>query len=169
MLSTLKKRKSFIELADKLISQIQFEIEQIDHLFDAYQALFLHALQSIEPTLVEITALGSVLHSFYNGLENIFVRIAKALDKNVPSDAQWHRELLLQMGESNPNRMPVLSSSVILRLNDYRSFRHFYRHSYSFFLEWDELEQLVKPLSALWTQVKIELQAFIDSLRNDKV
>ncbi len=138
-------------MTNKIVSQIQFEIEQIDHLFDAYQALFFHASQPVEPNLIEITALASVLHSFYNGLENIFVRIAKGIDNNVSNDPQWHRELLLQMGQSNLNRPPVLSPNMISRLNDYRSFRHFYRHTYSFFLEWEELEQLVKPLPALWT------------------
>jgi hypothetical protein len=31
-------------------------------------------------------------------------------------------------------------------------FRHFYRHGYSFFLEWDELEELVTPLAEVWDQ-----------------
>ena len=153
-------------MLDKVISQIQFEIDQIDYLFEAYNELFLRASQPIEPSLVEITALGSVIHSFYNGLENIFVRVAKGIDKNVSSDPQWHRELLMQMGRSNLHRSPVLSPNLILLLNDYRSFRHFYRHSYSFFLEWDELEKLVKPLPTLWTQTRVELQILVASLKN---
>ena len=37
------------------------------------------------PDLVEITALASVLHSFYNGLENVFLSISKAVDADVPT------------------------------------------------------------------------------------
>jgi hypothetical protein len=59
--------------------------------------------------LVEITATASVLHSFYNGLENIFLTIAKGLDESVPSGAKWHRELLMQMADTNPKRGPVLN------------------------------------------------------------
>jgi hypothetical protein len=33
-------------------------------------------------------------------------------------------------------------------------FRHFYRHSYSFFLDWSELEKLVIPMSVVWAQTK---------------
>lgn len=47
---------------------------------------------------------------------------------------------------------------------DYLGFRHFYRHSYSFFLQWEELEKLVDPLDEVWKQAKNELQIFLDSL-----
>ena len=50
------------------------------------------------------------------------------------------------------------------RLADYLGFRHFYRHSYSFFLEWDELEKLVTPLAEVWDQTKGELELFLVSL-----
>lgn len=117
------------------------------------------------PSLVELTALASVLHSFYNGLENIFLSIAKGIDKNVPTGAQWHRELLTQMTLATEKRASVITSETAQQLSNYLSFRHFYRHSYSFFLEWNELEKLVTPLSEVWQQVKQELQAFLDSLR----
>jgi hypothetical protein len=50
------------------------------------------------------------------------------------------------------------------RLADYLGFRHFYRHSYLFYLEWRELEKLVTPLGEVWEQTKSELQAFLDTL-----
>jgi len=53
------------------------------------------------------------------------------------------------------------------RLADYLGFRHFYRHSYSFYLEWEEVEKLVMSLEEVWEQAKGELQAFLDSLGSD--
>lgn len=53
---------------DKIISQIEFEISQIDQLFIAYSDL-LERAQNNTPDLVEVTAVASVLHSFYNGLK----------------------------------------------------------------------------------------------------
>jgi hypothetical protein len=38
-----------------------------------------------------MTALASVLHSFYNGLENIFLSIARHVDQQVPTGDRWHR------------------------------------------------------------------------------
>jgi hypothetical protein len=56
-------------------SQIRFEVESIDRLlFNSYAEL-LGLVQRKEPTLAEMAALASVLHSFYNGVENIFLSI----------------------------------------------------------------------------------------------
>jgi len=83
-------------LHERTITQIKFEIGQIDKLFASYSELLNHA-QNNEPNLVEITALASVLHSFYNGLENIFLTIAKRIDSQIPDTDQWHRNLLTNM------------------------------------------------------------------------
>jgi hypothetical protein len=86
--------------------------------------------------MIEVTACASVLHSFYNGLENIFLSIVKRIDRNVPTGDRWHRDLLYQMGKETPERKQVLTNKTIDQLVDYMGFRHFYRHSYSFSLEW---------------------------------
>ncbi|MBN1997120.1 hypothetical protein JW935_06180 [candidate division KSB1 bacterium] len=56
---------------NKVAIRIELEISQIDQLLESY-AKILEKAQEEELDLIEITALGSVLHSFYNGLENIF-------------------------------------------------------------------------------------------------
>ena len=61
----------FIASPEKAISQIIFEIKQIDELFTSFSEL-LEKSKVEEPTLIELTAIGSILHSFYNGIENIF-------------------------------------------------------------------------------------------------
>lgn len=162
-----KRKENYSRLAEKVTSQIEFEIGQIDQLFESYTDL-LEGVQKNIPDLVEVTAVASVLHSFYNGLENIFLAIAKGIDTNVPAGSQWHRDLLTQMTESTARRRPVLKAEMAHRLADYLGFRHFYRHSYSFFLEWDEVEKLVTPLVEVWAQAKDELQLFLDSLSSDK-
>jgi hypothetical protein len=150
-------------LAKKVIAQIEFEISQIELLLESYADLVKRARQS-EPDLIEITALASVLHSFYNGLENIFSSIAKGVDKDIPTGSQWHRDLLNQMVQSTSYRGPVLTIEIAHQLADYLGFRHFFRHSYSFFLDWGEMERLVLPLAEVWKQVKTELQRFLDNL-----
>jgi hypothetical protein len=114
--------------------------------------------------MVEIAALASVLHSFYNGLENVFLSIAKGIDQEVPTGLQWHRDLLLQMTQGTVNRGPVISTELAQKMADYLGFRHFYRHSYSFFLEWEKLKGLSLPLQDLWKQVKEELYVFLEQL-----
>jgi hypothetical protein len=67
-------------LHNKAISQVRFEIHQIEQLFETYSGLLEQARQE-PPGMVEITVIASVLHSFYNGLENIFRSIARGLSR----------------------------------------------------------------------------------------
>jgi hypothetical protein len=151
-------------LTDKIVSQVKFEIEQIDQLLRSFAGL-LTSVQENAPDLVQVTALASVLHSFYNGLENMFLSIAKGVDDAVPTGAQWHRDLLTQMTKATSNRGPVLTDELAHQLAGYLGFRHFYRHAYSFFLEWSEVEKLVTPLAKVWNQVKAELELFLEEFR----
>ena len=153
-------------MAEKVASQVIFEIGQINQLLSAYADLWERA-QENTPNLVELTAIASVLHSFYNGLENIFLSIAKGLDQQVPSGAQWHRDLLEQMTQQTTDRPSVISSKVVQKLADYLGFRHFYRHSYSFFLDWEEMENLVIALPEVWEQTRKAPQDFLDSVQKE--
>lgn len=152
------------ELAEKAVAQIRFEIEQIDRLLTVYADL-LEQVQRRTPNPVEMAAVASVLHSFYNGLENIFLSIAKGIDQHVPAGAQWHRDLLIQMSQQTVARGKIISPELTQRIADYLGFRHFYWHSYSFLLEWEELSGLVVSLRDIWTEAKKEFREFLETWR----
>ena len=84
-------------MPEQIVSDVEFEIEQIDKLLETYTGLLAKA-QTGKPDLVETTATGSVLHFFYNGLENIFLAIAEGVDRNVSAarngtamySTKWH-------------------------------------------------------------------------------
>ncbi|MFB3040636.1 MAG: hypothetical protein ACE1ZS_02370 [Candidatus Poribacteria bacterium] len=78
----------------------------------------------------------------------------------------WHKDLLTQMIRTTQKRMSVISVETGDKLDGYLGFRHFYRHSYSYFLEWSQLEKLVRPLAKVWAQVKAELHTFLESIQN---
>ncbi len=117
------------------MERMRVEIGRIEQLFLAYHDLLEQATVQ-EPDIVGQTAIASVLLSFYNGVETMFLAVAKEMDQQSPGGAQWHRDLLHQMTQSTASRPPVLSEETAASLNDYQSFRHFYRHSYSFLIEW---------------------------------
>jgi hypothetical protein len=139
--------------------QVAVEEAQIAHLFVAYQAAIRKSSQQ-EPDFIERSALAVMLHSFYTGIENIFKRIALEIDGNLPSGYASHSDLLAAMARSNPNRPPVISETLRVRLSAYLSFRHVFRHAYSFQLEWDKMRDLVLQSQMTWQQLHSELDRF---------
>lgn len=150
-------------MPEKLLSEVRFEIEQIDALLESYADLLDH-VKAREPDLVETTAVASVLHSFYNGIENIFLRISKECGESVPDGDRWHRDLLTRMTGPAAGRAAVISTDLAQELAEYLGFRHFYRHSYSFFLDWVEMAELVGALRDTWSRVRSSLTRFCESL-----
>lgn len=147
---------------DNLIKeQIKFKINDIDKLFSEYDLIF-KKIETQAPDLFDMTILGSVLHSFYNGLENIFEIIAKNIDGNVPNGNKSHQELLHQIASENSKRNEILNEEVYLKLREYATFRHFYRHAYSFQLNWEKMNPLIDNLHMVWNEVKLNLENFIN-------
>lgn len=147
---------------DNLIKErIRFKINDIDKLFSEYDLIF-KKIEMQTPDLFDMTILGSVLHSFYNGLENIFEIIAKNIDGIVPNGNKSHQELLHQMASENSKRNEVLNEKLYLKLREYATFRHFYRHAYSFQLNWEKMNPLIDNIQTVWNELKLNLENFIN-------
>jgi hypothetical protein len=82
-------------LDKKIITKIEYELEQIVKLIAQAQPLFDKCRKS-KPDFIELSAFASVMHSFYNGIESIFLLVAKNIDERVPDDKRWHKTLLQQ-------------------------------------------------------------------------
>lgn len=148
---------------DRTIKNIAFEISEIDKLFESY-SLLIEYCQKSEPDLIEMTALAAFLHSFYSGIEKILLIVAKDIDNKVPQNSQWHSELLIQMSQNNEKREVVVSDENLNTLKKYLAFRHFFRHAYTFTLNWENLRDLSVNITDIWIKIKNELLAFIESV-----
>lgn len=143
--------RSLSVFPENATKKILFEINEIDQLLD-YADPLIRICLTREPDFVELMAASSLLHSFYNGIENILVVIAKECDGTVPHGVKWHKALLLQMRE-NGKRGEILSGETIEKMNEYLLFRH----SYSFRLNWDDMKVLVIDLLKVWAAVKKDI------------
>jgi hypothetical protein len=101
-----------------------------------------------------------VIHAFYTGIERAFSIIARRIDRVVPGSAQHHRDLLEQMTRPSSARLAVVDETLAAQLGDYLGFRHFYRHSYSFSLDWNKLAPLVIRLRPTWQEARQQLLLF---------
>lgn len=148
----------------KVIEEIEFEIKRIEKLFVDYKFL-LKKVRNQKPSFIELGSLAMLLHSFYNGLENIFNRIARKIDENMPKGEEWHKELLEQMTRQTKKReLIVLSNDTYEDLKEYLGFRHFSRHAYAFDLNWKLMKDLVLRIDEIKKRVIGEIKLFIDKL-----
>ena len=101
------------------------------------------------------------LHSFYSGLERIFEKLASTIDGTMPSAANWHQELLVQMQTEIPSIRPaVISARLKESLDEYRGFRHVVRNTYSYQIKAEKLRLLVENLNETFLLASEELNGF---------
>ncbi|MCS6925743.1 MAG: nucleotidyltransferase domain-containing protein [Candidatus Binatia bacterium] len=118
-----------------------------------------------EPTFLEVRAAGSMVHDFYSGVERVFERIAVRLGPGLPTGPGWHTLLLREMESSVTGIRPaVIDHALALRLIDYLRFRHLFRHTYGYELQWDKLSPLIEGLADTLTQLQHQLERFITAL-----
>jgi len=146
---------------DLIREEIEFEFEEIESIFKLYKRELFSRKK--KPNSFEMTAYAGILHSFYSGLEKILLIISKNFD-TPPSDSRWHKSLLESMSMENENRKAAISEGMKNELVNYLGFRHFFRHSYSIHLEWEEMEDLIKQIYDVWIRFKAEIIDFIKSL-----
>ncbi len=106
------------------------------------------------------------LHNLYSALENSFDQISRSFENHVVDREQWHRELMLKMFLEIPGLRPaVLPDELKPLLNELRSFRHVFRHSYEFQLDPLKLNALVAAWGRHGAAVTAALTRFAAWLR----
>jgi len=120
------------------------------------------------PSVWDRRAAASVLHECYNGIENVFKRVATLVDRSVPAGPQWHSDLLLQVtapGGGARNRPPVITRDLSQRLREYMSFRHVARVVYAHEFDWDRIRPLLNGLPDVIRQFSTEIEVFLNALK----
>jgi hypothetical protein len=151
-----------------LKADILDEIEKIGFL----KLEFSKAIEAVEfksrpVSFYDRGAIGYLLHNFYNGCENIFRSIARFFENDLGPES-WHRDLLKRMKVSVEGyRPPVINAELYLLLDDFRAFRHKFRHSYGFELDWEKESLLVNKFERTVILFKSQIKTFIKEL--DKI
>jgi uncharacterized protein YutE (UPF0331/DUF86 family) len=118
-----------------------------------------------EPTRVEVVAGAAYLHNLYNAVENCLLRLAHAVDHSVPDGPDSHRVLLDQMTAPIEGLRPaLLDRRLAARLDEYRRFRHAFRHMYFFDIDWPRVHPLLAGSRAVCDDVLRALDDLITAL-----
>ncbi len=103
-------------------------------------------------SVLEQAGISGVLHSFYNGIENIVKQIITDRGIPLPNGPSWHRDVLALAGEQQ-----FFPNDVIDDLKQYMAFRHYFAHAYVLDIDPQRLEPLVGKLPEVFHAVKLAL------------
>jgi predicted nucleotidyltransferase len=150
-----------------LKDEIAIEMLNLRRLVDECQALL--AGLSAAPSSVELRAFGSIIHDFYTACERIFERVAVYLGHGQPTGDNSHiTPLRLMELNIEGGRPAVLDHEFAVRLHEYLRFRHLFRHTYGYELDWENLQPLVERLEMTKTELGQQLNKFILELTSGK-
>lgn len=110
----------------------------------------------------DLMACAGYLHHYFTGIESVFERISRAFDGGLASGGDYHRELLRSMTLEIPEIRPsIISRELAEELDEYRRFRHMFRHSYGSELRWRKMEPLAKGIDSVTMNLTEKLSGFI--------
>jgi hypothetical protein len=153
-------------LYEELVERIRGEVSDLERVVQrALRAWSQAQRASGEQAYLDSVALN--LHGFYSGLERLFEVIARHVDRTLPTNETWHRDLLQQMTHDLADVRPgVIGRDNALVLDEFRRFRHLVRNVYTMNLMPDKMAGLMSALPGLWSRLHAELLAFADFLED---
>jgi len=148
-----------------LKADIQDELSNLRRVMEEFRPLMPQLAYSDEQVSnYDKMVVGYLLHSFYNGCENIFRSVARFFENEVEHES-WHKDLLRRMKLEVPEYRPRLISEQLYRLlDDFRGFRHRFRHSYSFELDWEREKVVAGKLEQAFTLLQEDVKVFLEAL-----
>ncbi len=154
-----------IEAYLTLANRIRSEMDDLERIVSRSEKAVKFSREHPEDQDLYLDSAALNLHGFYSGLERIAYQIATVVDGEIPTHAEWHRDLLRQMGLDLPGvRPPIFTASTIEALDEYLRFRHVVRNVYTFSFLPDQIARLVQQVRLTYFQIKNELFIFIEFL-----
>ena len=130
----------------RIEQKVSAELENID------EALKLIPGDIQNLSTLELAGLGAVLHSVYNGIENILKQTLKEQRFEIPDGTFWHRDLLDAAVNSG-----IISRAVFERIKEYMAFRHYFAHAYALNLKPERMRPLVESAPQLIQDFRLDL------------
>jgi len=148
-----------------LKSDIRDELEKLRRLEkEFHQVQDKLSLDEQQVAAYDRGAIGYILHSFYNVCENIFRSIARFFENDVEPQT-WHRNLLKRMKYEVEGYRPRVIDDVLYRqLDDFRGFRHKFRHSYSYELDWEKERLVAAKLPPTYKLLSRQINEFLQAI-----
>ena len=165
MTSEEKKRVQY----KRLVVDIKDDLDSVQKIV-GYIKEITQVLESEKGSVrgADLMACAGYLHHYYTCIESVFERISRAFDGGLIAGGDYYRELLRSMTIEIPDIRPsIISRDLAEELDEYRRFRHMFRHAYGSELRWRKMEPLAKGIDSI-TKVLMarifEFMHFIEKL-----
>lgn len=143
-----------------LKSEIHSQLNEIDKIYNKLK----EREKANDKYVIETIAYQ--LHNLYCAYEDLFKIVAKTFENNITDDAKFHIELLKRMAISIEGVRPSLISEESFKLLDtLRSFRHFFRHAYSYELDERKVKIVLEDAYKLKEIFKKDLEKFFSMFK----
>ncbi len=128
----------------------------------------LNKIEQIEPEDEPQTVyVGYLIHNLYCVFEDIFKEIAKTFENQIDDTSKYHRALLKRMTIEIPYIRPsVVSNESFLLLDEMRSFRHVFRHAYTYELDKVKIKHLKTKILSGIKLILLDIDTFENFLKN---
>lgn len=96
----------------------------------------------------------------YRRCERMSERVAVTLDGGLPQGNNWHQALLRQVADAKGDRPRLWSGSLLLDIDEYRTFRPVVHHKYGDELQTDYVIMLAEGVPALVANIQQAIARF---------
>lgn len=142
-----------------LKADIDAQIREIENIYAK-----LEERRQEENRLTGIESIAYQLHNLYCAFEDLFKIVANTFENNIQNKASYHVELLKRMAISIEGIRPSLvSQESYALLDNLRSFRHLFRHAYSYELDARKVRIVIEDSSKLKDIYRKDINTFLDS------
>lgn len=148
-----------------LQAEIKAQMQEIEGIYTRIEDRKLGTDLNLFP--INKTAMESVgyqLHNLYCAFEDLFKIVAETFENHIQDKSKYHQELLKRMAISIEGVRPrLLSQECFLLLDNLRSFRHLFRHAYSYELDERKVKIVLEDAVTLRGICQNDIDAFLNS------
>ena len=117
-----------------------------------------------------IESMGYQLHNLYCAFEDLFKIVAETFENHIQDKTKYHMELLKRMTLSIEGVRPqLLSQESYILLDNLRSFRHFFRHAYSYEIDVRKVRIVLDDADKLREMFKKNVEIFLEILSHHQL
>lgn len=147
-----------------LTAEIDYQILEIEKMvgkIDERKKDFVKDLRILE-------SLAYQFHNLYCAFEDLFKIVAKFFENTIEDESRYHIEPLKRMTlDIEGIRPPLISKELASVLDEFRAFRHFFRHAYSYEIDNKKIDLLLEKFEYIKKRYKEDISNFFNLLKKD--